>query len=132
MADHDKTNAWQLANATLVYYGRDTKHCVIDSCPDEGTAGLNGCLVRDKNAVLAWPWQECTQMTIYSCAQGGSNDLFWADCNAANFVSDNQADCRSELGQIKGYAGNDTDYKPYFVRDEYGYTFPGLRNVIFT
>ncbi|KAH7725806.1 PCP-1.1 protein [Aphelenchoides avenae] len=125
--------ATRMANAAFVYYGKNKTHCVVEACGDEGTGGLDGGKVRDPKAYLAWPFQECTQMTIYSCSQGPPNDFFSKDCNDTNFISYSEDECKNEiLNEIQGYAGNKTDFKPYFVRDEYGYNLTSLRNVIFT
>lgn len=43
-----------MANASFVYYGKDKKHCVIESCGNEGTAGLNGGKVRDPKTYVQY------------------------------------------------------------------------------
>ncbi|KAH7725791.1 PCP-1.1 protein [Aphelenchoides avenae] len=126
------TLASQIANASFVYYGNDKKHCVVGGCGDDATSGLDGGRVSDPKAYLAWTYQACTQMTIYSCAQGPPNDLFWTDCDADQFTREMEEGCGYWLGEIKGYVGNDRFFKTYFVRDEYGYNLDNLRNVIFT
>lgn len=105
-----------------VYYngsGQLTENC-FTNCPDSHDA---------LGSPLGWPFQECTQIIIEMCDSGPPNDLFFADCTAADVYTGTVESCLEEFGYL-GWQTSMIDEN--WVKKHYGLSFANATNLVLT
>uniref|UniRef100_A0A914DBU8 Uncharacterized protein n=1 Tax=Acrobeloides nanus TaxID=290746 RepID=A0A914DBU8_9BILA len=125
--------ATRLFRASTVYYSNNTVvegvYCLIDTSEAVENLGND----------LGWPWQECTEIPIYLCAQGpnstNKNDVFWQDCTDENFIANMTASCVDIFTpnppvNFTGY--NESLLRVNGIQNLYGFDFSRTSNIIFT
>uniref|UniRef100_A0A914CPG2 Uncharacterized protein n=1 Tax=Acrobeloides nanus TaxID=290746 RepID=A0A914CPG2_9BILA len=117
--------ATSLFNASIVFYSNGVNtgnYCIVD--PNEATSNLGN--------PLGFPWQECTELIIYSCASGPPNDVFWQDCSVGNFTSINEDNC-NETFVPPTFNGYTKDlFRENAIEHLYGFDYSRTSNIIFT
>ncbi|CAB3402272.1 unnamed protein product [Caenorhabditis bovis] len=115
-----------VAQASNVYYNYNNNtnftYCIDFSiCGDTGTGGLG-------DDALGWPWQECSEIVMYMCSRGGSNDFFWNECGT-DVLQLLQEQCAGIFAQ---YNWSTNVWNVDAIKTLYGLTLDGASNLILT